>query len=139
MFEYYLFGIFILMAVVLIDQMSKMLALKGVFNDVKIPIVTFGIVRNKGAMFGFLKSNKKLLLLIHSFAIVLMIFLLLTEGTYFYGLIVMTGGGMSNLIDRVIRGSVVDWFSFKFLGKIYFNLADLFVFIGLILLLIVDL
>ncbi len=70
MFEYYLFAIFILIAVVLIDQISKMFALKGVFSGVKIPLVTFGIVRNKGAMFGFLKSNKKILLLIHSFAII---------------------------------------------------------------------
>ncbi|PID82660.1 MAG: hypothetical protein CSB16_00025 [Clostridiales bacterium] len=139
MFEYYLFGIFILIAVVFMDQITKILALKGVFSKVNISFIKFGVVRNRGAMFGFLKSNRKLLLLIHTSAIVFMIFLLLTEDTYFYGLILMAGGGISNLIDRLIRGSVIDWFSFKIIGNLYFNLADFFVFIGVILLLIVDL
>ncbi len=41
-------------------------------------------------------------------------------------------GGAGNLVDRLMRGYVVDWFSVKIgaLKNIVFNLSDMFVFIG---------
>lgn len=49
------------------------------------------------------------------------------------GLAVVLGGGISNLYDRFVRGYVVDYFSFGFGGRlknVIFNLGDLFVFAG---------
>ena len=45
------------------------------------------------------------------------------------------GGALSNIIDRCRRGYVVDYFSFQVRGlkKVIFNLGDLFVFAGTIL------
>ena len=55
------------------------------------------------------------------------------------GLSLLLGGALSNLIDRYQRGYVVDYFSFNFgkrLKHIIFNIADMFVFLGGILLVI---
>ena len=41
-------------------------------------------------------------------------------------------GGASNLLDRLVRGYVVDYFAiqWKALKKVVFNLADIFIFLG---------
>lgn len=50
------------------------------------------------------------------------------------GLTMVLGGALSNTYDRVFRGYVVDYFSFnvkwKKLSSVIFNIADLFIFIG---------
>ena len=53
------------------------------------------------------------------------------------GLSLMLGAGGSNLYDRIARGYVVDYFSFrspwKWLNQIIFNISDFFIFLGSIL------
>lgn len=50
----------------------------------------------------------------------------------------LLGGALSNVWDRITRGYVIDYFSFNYvkLKKIVFNLADMFIFAGSILILI---
>lgn len=48
-----------------------------------------------------------------------------------YGLLV--GGAASNLWDRYRKGYVVDYFSFKKLSKVVFNLGDMAIFLGALL------
>ena len=43
------------------------------------------------------------------------------------------GGGIGNMIDRVCRGYVVDMFDLQFMDYPIFNLADIFVVVGVIL------
>lgn len=54
------------------------------------------------------------------------------------GLSLMTAGAWSNTIDRWLRGYVIDYFGFNVkkekIRKITFNLADMFIFIGGIIL-----
>lgn len=47
-------------------------------------------------------------------------------------LTLVLAGGASNLLDRLVRGYVVDYFSiqWKALKKVVFNLADIFIFLG---------
>lgn len=53
------------------------------------------------------------------------------------GLSFLAGGGLSNLHDRLAKGYVVDYVSFgfgpKWFQKLVFNMADFFVFTGIIL------
>lgn len=53
------------------------------------------------------------------------------------GLSLLFGGGGSNLYDRLARGYVVDYFSFRTpfqrLNRIVFNLSDFFIFLGSLL------
>lgn len=53
-----------------------------------------------------------------------------------YGMIL--GGAIGNLFDRVIYGYVIDFFDFYIFGYDYpiFNLADSFIFVGVIILII---
>ena len=43
------------------------------------------------------------------------------------------GGGVGNMIDRICRGYVVDMFDLEFISYPIFNLADCFVVVGVIL------
>ncbi len=53
------------------------------------------------------------------------------------GVALILGGGASNLADRLTKGHVVDYFSFKsrfpVLQRIVFNISDLFIFLGALL------
>ena len=55
------------------------------------------------------------------------------------GLAFIAGGGLSNLFDRLQKGHVVDYISFGFgpgwFRKLVFNIADFFVFAGILALL----
>lgn len=50
-----------------------------------------------------------------------------------FGLILISGGAMGNLIDRLNHGCVIDFIDFKIFPV--FNLADIFIFVGAILIL----
>ena len=47
--------------------------------------------------------------------------------------VLILGGGIGNVIDRVCRGYVVDMFDLLFIDYPIFNLADCFVVIGVVL------
>ncbi len=53
------------------------------------------------------------------------------------GLSFLAGGGLSNLHDRLVKGHVVDYVSFGFgpkrFQKLVFNMADFFVFAGVVI------
>ena len=55
------------------------------------------------------------------------------------GLAFMTGGALSNVCDRLRIKKVVDYFAFKWKPDLIFNLADMFVFIGAIFIVISEL
>lgn len=56
------------------------------------------------------------------------------------GLSLVLGGALSNLYDRWVRHYVVDYFSiqWKSLKKVVFNLGDIFIFLGTVILVIAD-
>lgn len=47
------------------------------------------------------------------------------------------GGGLSNLLDRFMKGYVTDYFSFKTpfrrLNRLVFNISDIFIFVGAVI------
>ena len=90
-------------------------------------------VYNHGLPFGFLKERPVWVKLIH-LTVVLGVFfkwlyLLFQKGRTAekIGYTFLLGGGVSNLYDRWNRGHVVDYIK---VGKVYYNLADFFVFAG---------
>lgn len=91
---------------------------------------------NKGMCLNLLENKKNLVLAI-SGAIVGMLslffaILLPRKGhkVLKLSLAFLLGGAISNLLDRIQLGYVVDYFSFRKLKKIVFNLADMFIFLG---------
>ncbi len=91
---------------------------------------------NKGAMLNFMEDKVELvkMITVTLLGILLLLFALLLpkKGNHVlkFALSLVLGGALSNVYDRLTRGYVVDYFSFKFLKKIIFNISDICIFIG---------
>jgi signal peptidase II len=99
---------------------------------------------NKGAMLNFMENNVKLVKIITTtlLGILLLIFafVLPKKGNHLLklALSLVLGGALSNVYDRIKKGYVVDYFSFKFLKKIVFNISDICIFLGACMIAIVS-
>ena len=49
---------------------------------------------------------------------------------------VVLAGGIGNLIDRIVSGYVVDYFEFLFMNFAVFNVADIYITVGITLYLV---
>lgn len=91
---------------------------------------------NKGVMLNFMQDNINFVKIICStlLGILLLVFafILPKKGEHLlkFSLSLVLGGALSNVYDRYKRGYVVDYFSFKFLKKIVFNISDICIFFG---------
>lgn len=129
-----------------IDIISKLLIsnLMYVGQSIKIIKDFFNItyVRNTGAAWSILSGKTWLLIIVSLIIIALIVFYIYKNKPktkiekISYSMII--GGAIGNLIDRIIYGYVVDFLDFNIFGYDYpiFNLADSFILIGVILLVI---
>ncbi len=131
--------------ILFLDQLSKLMVAEvwslpvGYRNDILENVFTFVHWRNKGAAWGIFDGHTFLLGIVSAVVLVLMIvfFRSLTEGHRMqelgFGLVL--GGVVGNLLDRFIRGSVVDflWFHHDSFSWPAFNIADSGITIGVTL------
>lgn len=129
----------------IVDQISKILVVKFLdLNSVTVIKNFFYLTytNNTGAAFSILTDKRIFLVLVGIIIIILLIYYLKkhqiknTINKIAFALVI--GGSIGNLIDRIIRGSVVDFIDIKIFSYNFpiFNLADTFITIGVILLLI---
>ena len=125
-----------------LDQISKFLII-NIFsvNDFHVVIENFfsiGYIKNKGAAWGIF-SNSTLVLAVISLIFLFFMIKYVKESknitkleSLSYGLII--GGIIGNLIDRLMRGYVIDFLSFKIINYDFpvFNIADMLIVIGVI-------
>ena len=132
---------------VIVDQVVKFLVSTYLNYINVIPkFLYLSLEKNYGVAFSMLWNNRLLILIISLLLILFLIYLLnkeyLSKGknnkllNATYGL--LFGGILGNLIDRIVRGYVIDYigvyiFNYKFP---VFNLADSFITIGVILMII---
>lgn len=134
--------------IIAIDQLTKHLAiinLKGSRANVIIPdFLKLIYVENYGAAFGILK-NKKIFFIVITLIVVLFISLFLFKyyaklNIYMkIGMGLLIGGAVGNLIDRIRFGYVVDFISVRLFNSYeypVFNVADMSIVVGTILVLI---
>jgi signal peptidase II len=125
-------------AVVLVDQASKAWALAALGNGRRIPIIgsvfDLRLVSNPGSAFGLFKGST-LAIFIASCVITLAVIVWAVrdpEASPVLGLII--GGGIGNLIDRLVRppgagrGEVIDFIYLSFWPT--FNIADAAIVVG---------
>lgn len=99
---------------------------------------------NKGAMLNFMEKDVRIVKTVAAalLGIILLIFgaLLPKKGNYLmkFAMSLILGGALSNVYDRFSRGYVVDYFSFKWLKKIVFNISDICIFTGAALIAIIS-
>lgn len=130
----------------IIDQISKLLIISnyGVNESKEIISSFFSItyVKNTGAAWGMFSSGTLILAIISLVFLYFFIdFILKSDkisklNAFSYGLII--GGIVGNLIDRLARNYVVDFLDFKIFSYDFpvFNIADTFIVVGIILLII---
>ncbi len=124
--------------IILVDQTSKILVSNFLSESIGNDFFKLEIVNNTGMAFGFNSGNiKNIFISVFVLAIVISFIknqLQRIDKKTGIAIAIALGGAISNLIDRIFRGSVLDFI------KIYkipnFNLADMFIVIGWILIII---
>lgn len=134
--------------VIVLDQVTKYAAVKYLKGNSPYVIIEkffqLYYVENYGAAFGILQNKKIFFVIITSMVIISIIFFLYKNPYNLnkpmqIALAMLLGGSIGNLIDRVRLGYVIDFISTK-IGKGYdfpvFNVADMFIVISTLLIVI---
>ena len=147
--------IFIYIALILLvlalDRISKILILNILENDGKIDIyvnsfISLFLVWNKGIGFGLFSFDQNyiyngitIFIFIINLIIVYLIYKEKAPKTYFLAMIL--GGSSGNLFDRYYYSAVPDFIDLNYKGYHWFifNVADIFITLGIICLILVEL
>ena len=146
----YLF-IFVLVLFI-IDRVSKILILKNFLNNSSSEIyinsfLNFSLVWNSGIGFGILQLEANIFYLLISIIItainLILIYWMFTSSNYLESIFIsiILGGALGNLFDRYYYSSVPDFIDLHYdsFHWFTFNIADIFITIGIIGLIIIDL
>ena len=127
---------------IILDQMVKYWTVSALKPVGSIPIwenifhLTY--VENRGAAFSILQGQKLFFVAVTLFVLAVILFAFrkgwIMHFTGKWALLMITGGAIGNVIDRIFRGFVVDMFDFCLINYPVFNVADIFVVCGGILL-----
>ena len=122
---------------VVLDQFTKVLALQNLKGQEPITIIpdVFQLlyVENRGAAFGILQNKQWVFLIITAIVLAALIWALprMSRERHFLPLKLclcfIGAGAVGNMIDRIFRGYVVDFFYFKLIDFPVFNVADIYV------------
>ena len=136
--------IIIILTLFFIDRLSKMylINLQSTGTDIDFyiyPFLNFYLVWNTGIGFGLaaMESNIYYHILTSIIAIVnigLIFFLIKSKGIYAYSIVLIIGGSLGNLFDRIYYYAVPDFIDLHF-GNFHwfiFNVADIFITVGII-------
>lgn len=130
-----------------LDQLTKYMAVLFLKNKPAIPIIEnvleLHYLENKGAAFGMLQ-NQKIFFIFIAFIILFAIAFVLVKTpfdkkyTILHILLVMiAGGAVGNMIDRFVQDYVVDFIYFVLIDFPIFNVADIYVSLATVGLIIV--
>ncbi len=131
--------------VVFLDQITKLLVVQNISEGASVEgirgVFRLTYIENKGAAFGILSEHRWVFMILSVIAIVAILFYLWREKTrsilVCLSLGMILGGGIGNMIDRVVRGSVIDFVDVELIHFPYiFNVADAFVCVGCALLIL---
>ncbi len=139
-----MFSFIFFVVLLAIDQVTKYLAvtyLQPVNTMPFIPgIMELRFVLNDGAAFSLFAGNRWFLIGFTSLALLLIflyfIFKKPQNKIEKICLLLIIAGGVGNLIDRILNGVVVDFFATTFINFAVFNVADCYVVVGSILLML---
>lgn len=134
----YIFMIIIILLIIL-DQVIKAIVIHHDGNFVIPDIFKITIVENQGGAFGIGSGNLLMFIITNLIVLGIIIRLLITQKENIniktvFALSFVLAGGISNVIDRVFRGFVLDYIDITdFISFPIFNLADILIIFGWIL------
>ena len=127
--------------IVLLDFVTKRIVSGSMKLYESIPVIknVFNItyVKNTGASFGMMSGARWFFVAVTLILICAVIFYTVKnkihDKLFLLSASFVIGGGIGNLIDRIATGAVVDFFDFCLIDFAIFNVADCFVVVGVIL------
>jgi signal peptidase II len=142
--SFYLIYSAIILGGIIIDQLTKLLAVKLLAPLDTVPIIKGALhltyVENRGAAFGMLANHRWVFMILSTVSIIALGILLfsgyLKGKLYTVSVAMIISGGIGNMIDRIFLGYVVDFIDFRLINFAVFNGADSFVCVGAGLLLL---
>ena len=133
-------NLIIVSILITLDQVSKYIIILNYdyFLNKKIFIFSINYVRNYGAAFNIFEGNRVFLSLISIISSLILIYFIFFKGRLNlldrYGLSLILAGSLGNGIDRIIKGYVIDFINLKLFDFPIFNIADIAINIGCIIL-----
>ena len=123
---------------ILLDQVTKLLAISFITEPLGDEYYGFEVIHNTGMAFGFNEGNVKNIFLTIFVLVVVFNFLKnqidRIDKKTAVALSLVMAGGISNLIDRFVRGSVIDFIKLYKIPN--FNVADICVIVGWVLIIV---
>ncbi len=145
----YIIPIMICALLASIDQLTKYIIVHNFMLYETKPLINgvfqLNYIRNTGSAWGMLSGKIPFLLIITAIVIAAIFYIYHNISDYKrynplkYSLIILLGGAIGNLIDRIRLGYVVDFFDFCLINFPVFNVADIFITVsmGLIIILFI--
>lgn len=139
---------FIFALLIIFDQYTKSLAVKYLLNKPSIKIIPNALELyylpngNTGAAFGILAGHQYLFSLIAIIVVLIIAYVLFNipfDKKYNFVsclLILIAAGGIGNMIDRLVQNYVVDFIYFSLINFPIFNVADIYVSVSTVLIMI---
>tara|TARA_B110000114_G_scaffold147432_1_gene157182 strand:- start:621 stop:1121 length:501 start_codon:yes stop_codon:yes gene_type:complete len=144
-------NLLILITVFILDRLTKIyiLNLAEVENSVDIYVTSYlnlYLIWNKGIAFGLLSMNESIIYNFITIIIAVIIFIIFfmiwkNDNIQRFFLVLVAGGALGNFYDRIVYTAVPDFIDIHFQGFHWFvfNVADLFITIGVFCLILVEL
>ncbi|MDA7545141.1 signal peptidase II [Candidatus Pelagibacter sp.] len=141
----------IVASIYFLDRLTKIYVIQldknnlgsDIFNSAYLNII---LIWNKGIAFGLFSFNEShlyniLSLIISIIVIMLIIMALKSQGFKRYSLLMIVGGALGNLHDRIFFNAVPDFIDFH-VGNFHwfiFNISDIFITLGVITMIVLEL
>ena len=149
-YKKFFFGFILILLIFLIDRISKIYVISLTKENFNINIYTseflnFTLIWNEGIAFGLFSFNETYLYNVLTGFILVIIFIILimifkSEGFKKYSLLMIFGGALSNVFDRIFYKAVPDFIDIHY-GELHwfiFNFADIFITIGVIFMILYE-
>ena len=137
-----MFYLILFLLILVADQYTKLAIQQDMFLGQSIPLIHgffhLTYIRNTGGAFGIMRNSTNLFIVISVIVIIFIIYFLFEEKNKDALILVFSalvlGGALSNLIDRIRLGYVIDFLDF--LVWPVFNIADAAISVGMVMLFI---
>ena len=141
-----LYSLILIILLIALDQFTKVLAVRHLMNKsdiILIPnVLQLHYLENTGAAFSILEGKQIVFAIITPILLVALCYILVKMPrakkyqALDYIIVFLVAGAIGNYIDRIINNYVVDFIYFSLINFPVFNVADCYVTVSVILLLI---
>ena len=148
MFKRNIFYFFLILFIFILDRISKLwiISIFNSENNLEIKVSSFinlNLIWNKGIAFGLFSYGEKFEYNLLTGLIIIIIaivfwMIIKTKGLEKYGFLMILGGALGNIFDRLYYSAVPDFIDiyYKNFHWFVFNVADIFITVGVLMLII---